>query len=91
MCRSIITPDSSIAVGFAMPLPTRSGAVPCTASISASPPAPMLPDGVRPRPPMSPAQRSEMMSPYRLGMHMTSNWVGRVTSCMQVLSTIISS
>ena len=50
----------------------------------------MLPEGVRPRPPMSPAQRSEMMSPYRLGMHSTSNCVGFFTSCMHALSTIIS-
>lgn len=40
-----------------------------------------MPLGVRPRPPMRPAQRSEMMSPYRLGITITSNWLGRVTIC----------
>ena len=67
-CRSIITPESISAVGLALSCPAMSGAVPCTASISASPFAPTLPEGVSPSPPMRPAQRSEMMSPYRLGM-----------------------
>ena len=53
--------------------------------------SPMLPDGVRPRPPMRPAHRSEMMSPYRLGMTSTSNCAGFFTSCMHALSTISSS
>jgi hypothetical protein len=38
---------------------------------------PTLALGVRPNPLMSTAQRSLMMSPYKLGMHRTSNWVGR--------------
>ncbi|MCY1313195.1 hypothetical protein D9M70_636950 [compost metagenome] len=66
-----------------------SGAEPCTASkIAAS--VPMLAPGARPRPPTRPAHRSEMMSPNRLVVTMMSNCSGRITSCMQVLSTIIS-
>jgi hypothetical protein len=43
----------------------------------------MLPEGVRPRPPMRPAERSERMSPYRLGMTMTvsAKGAGSVAIC----------
>ena len=41
--------------------------------------SPILADGVRPRPPMRPAQRSEMMSPYRLGI----TWMQQNTACCQ--------
>lgn len=54
------------AVGLARPLPAMSGAEPWTASkMDAS--LPMLPEGVRPRPPMRPADKSERMSPYLTG------------------------
>mmetsp|Transcript_39788 Transcript_39788/g.88439 ORF Transcript_39788/g.88439 Transcript_39788/m.88439 type:complete len:223 (-) Transcript_39788:615-1283(-) len=91
MWRSIMQPLSSRAVGLARFLPAMSGAVPCTASARARPLVPMFALGVRPRPPISPAHRSEMMSPYRLGITNTSNWVGSFTSCMHALSTISSS
>ena len=51
----------------------------------------MLPDGVRPSPPMRPAHRSEMMSPYRLGMTIMSNSSGALISCITAESMIISS
>ena len=35
----------------------------------------MFMEGVRPRPPTRPAHRSEMMSPYRLGITSTSNYI----------------
>ena len=53
--------------------------------------APMFPDGVRPSPPMRPAHRSDMISPYRLGMTMTSNVDGSFTSWRTAESNIISS
>ena len=66
MCRSIITADSSSAVGLAMLLPAMSGALPCTASNTPMSP-PRLAAPTTPSPPTSPAHRSETMSPYRFG------------------------
>ena len=61
--RSIIKLLRSRAVGLARPFPAISGADPWTASnILAS--LPMFPEGVRPRPPMRPADKSERISPY---------------------------
>jgi hypothetical protein len=67
---SIIREERRRAVGLARPLPAISGALPWTASkMEAS--FPMFPDGVRPRPPMRPAERSDRISPYKLGITMT--------------------
>jgi hypothetical protein len=90
MCCSIITADSSRAVGFARFFPAMSGALPCTASnrpIS----VPRLAAPTTPRPPTSPAHRSDTMSPYRFGSSSTSNWEGAITSCMHAASTMRSS
>mmetsp|Transcript_17616 Transcript_17616/g.30336 ORF Transcript_17616/g.30336 Transcript_17616/m.30336 type:complete len:288 (-) Transcript_17616:140-1003(-) len=89
-CRSIITELSSSAVGFALFCPAMSGAVPCTASKTAAF-SPMLPLGVRPSPPMRPAARSLMMSPYKLGMTITSYAAGFFASCITAASSSTSS
>mmetsp|Transcript_9969 Transcript_9969/g.24915 ORF Transcript_9969/g.24915 Transcript_9969/m.24915 type:complete len:350 (+) Transcript_9969:543-1592(+) len=91
MYRSIMEVDSSVAVGLLTCLPARSLATwraPCSNSAT---PLPTLPPGVTPYPPHSPATMLPTRLPYRLGVTMTSNWLGRPTSCMHVLSTIISS
>ena len=41
-----------------------------------APSVPIFPDGVSPRPPINPAQRSDKMSPYRLGITRTSYILG---------------
>lgn len=41
----------------------------------------MFPDGVSPRPPIRPAQRSEIISPYKLGRTITSSRPGFWVSC----------
>ena len=67
-----------------------SGALPCTASNTPISP-PRLAAPTTPRPPTSPAHRSETMSPYRFGITSTSNCSGCITSCMHAASTIRSS
>ena len=52
---------------------------------------PMLHPGTIPGPPTKPAPTLETMFPYKLGMTMTSNCWGLETSCMEALSTIMSS
>src|SRR6266849_6204835 len=60
--RSIITVDIISAVGLARPLPAMSGAVPWTASKIAQR-SPRFAPGTTPRPPTSPAHKSDTMSP----------------------------
>src|SRR5438067_7653012 len=88
--RSISTPDSITAIGLTLFWPAYLGALPWVASKTA-PLLPMLAPGARPRPPIMPAPRSEMMSPYRFGQHRMSYSLGRSTSCIHMLSTIRSS
>ena len=85
-----MVPERMSAIGFALFLPAMSGALPWTASKIATV-SPMLAPGAMPSPPMNPAHRSDTMSPYRFSRSITSKRVGSRTSCMQVLSTIISS
>src|ERR1700738_2848380 len=73
------TPESITAIGFTLFWPAYLGALPCVASNTA-PAVPMLAPGASPRPPIMPAPRSEMMSPYRLGQTSTSYSLGRRTS-----------
>jgi len=52
---------------------------------------PMLPLGVRPRPPTRPAHISDKMSPYRFGMTSTSYCVGSCTMFRHTVSKYFSS
>ena len=72
---SIITAPSKSPEGFAMPLPAMSGAEPCTASNMAKS-TPMFDDPPSPTEPVISAAMSEMMSPYRFGVTMTSKLCG---------------
>jgi hypothetical protein len=75
MCLNNIRELNNKAVGLARPFPAMSGADPWTASkMEAS--FPMLPEGVRPRPPIKPAHMSDKISPYKLGMTMTVSAYG---------------
>ena len=62
MWRSMSMPESIIAIGFTLFCPAYLGALPWVGSKSA-PSSPMFAPGATPRPPTSPAHRSEMMSP----------------------------
>ena len=79
MCTSIITAPSSRPLGLAMPLPAMSGALPWMASNMATV-SPMLAEPPRPTEPVISAAMSLMMSPYRLGVTMTSKMPGSLAS-----------
>ena len=78
-------PDRNIAVGLAMPRPAMSGAVPWQGWNTACS-SPMSAEGAKPMPPMSPAPRSERMSPNMFSVTSTSKSQGRSTSCSAVAS-----
>ena len=54
----------------------------------AEPASPMFPLGVRPRPPIKPAHKSLKISPYKLGITKTSNWLGFWTIFLDFLNKI---
>ena len=60
--RSIITPESIIAIGLTLFWPVYFGAEPCVGSNTAAF-VPKFPPGARPSPPIRPAARSETTSP----------------------------
>ncbi|GMP26875.1 hypothetical protein CsSME_00003129 [Camellia sinensis var. sinensis] len=55
------------------------------------PPSPIMQLGVKPKPPINPAQRPLIMSPYRLGITRRSKRAGFFTSIIQQLSITTSS
>ena len=79
------------AIGLALPWPAMSGAEPWTGSYMAlrrpdASGAPSEAEGNMPSEPVSMAAQSDRMSPNRLSVTMTSNCLGRRTSCMAQLS-----
>ena len=89
-CRNISTPLNIMAIGFTLFIPLYFGALPWVASNTATS-SPMFAPGATPSPPINPAHRSLMMSPYRFGSTSTSYSSGRDTSCIEQLSTMRSS
>ena len=51
---------------------------------------PMLPEGVRPRPPINPAHISDRMSPYKLGMTMTRSEYGLGLVTIYMLESVLA-
>src|SRR6266849_2849024 len=87
-CFTIIAALKIAPTGFTRPCPAMSGAVPWTGSkrlrlVSGL----MFAEGAMPMPPTNSAVRSERMSPNRLPVTRTSNWLGSLTSCIAHAST----
>ena len=90
MCTSISTEPSSRPEGLARFCPARRGADPWMASNMAQL-SPMLADPARPTEPAICAATSLRISPYRLGITMTSNAVGVSAILAAPISTIQTS
>jgi TRAP-type C4-dicarboxylate transport system substrate-binding protein len=84
---SIIAAESSVAVGLARPLSAMSGAVPC-AGWNTAWSSPISAEGAKPMPPMSPAPRSDSMSPNMFSVGSTSKSHGLRTWSSAMASTV---
>ena len=76
-----------VAMGFAIPLPAMSGALPCIGSYSPPRASPSDADGSMPMEPVICEASSERMSPNMFSVRITSKRAGSRTSCMAALST----
>src|SRR3989337_1815095 len=85
---SIMATERMVAMGFAMPFPAISGALPWIGSYMALFfVEPMLAEGSMPMEPVSIEASSDSMSPKVFSVTMTSNCLGFLMSCMAQLST----
>ena len=89
-CASIFAALSSRPLGLARSCPAMSGAEPWIASNMAKS-SPMFADGASPTEPLISAAMSDRMSPYRLGVTITSKRSGALASRPIPMSTIIES
>jgi len=84
--RSSMAAERMAAIGFAIPLPAMSGAVPCTGSYMPTDP-PSDADGSMPIEPARIAASSDKISPKVFSVTIVSNCVGRCTRAIAQLST----
>ena len=87
-CTSIMIAPPSKPDGLAMPCPEMSGAEPWMASNMAKS-SPMLDEPPNPTDPATSAAMSEMMSPYRLSVTITSKRSGRAATRALPMSMIL--